>query len=254
MKPITKTLIAPLLLAAIPAMAAPKDVSLETKGEGYSFSFSYPQIVTQFPKLKTKVENERQSALQEAVEDGKSWMKDRPENFGGITLDRQISWQQVTNLPNYLSLSIDDYRYDGGAHGNFWRSSFIWDKAAAKRIKPLDMFSSKAAFDRLVQTPYCDLLDVERSHKRNGEKVDRSKSDDWMQACPKPSDLVVILGSSNGKQFNRVAIYAAPYAVGPYSEGDYEIDMGITPQLLAAVKPAYRASFALTPVTAGRRR
>jgi Deacetylase PdaC len=246
MKAIAKTLILPLLFAALPAAAAPKEVKFETKGEGYSFGYRYPAVIAKFPPLKAQLEKQRADMLAEIKSYAKAWLEDRPKDFGEITLDRQISWAQVANLPGYLSLTVDDYRFDGGAHGNYGMSSTVWDKTAAKRIEPIDMFASKAAFDQLVQIPYCDLLDVERSARRDGEKVDRSQADDWMQACPKPSELVVILGSSDGKKFNRMTVYAAPYAVGPYVEGDYEINMPITSALLEIVKPAYRASFAAT--------
>jgi hypothetical protein len=244
MKRITAALILPLLLGATSALAAPKTVAFESKGKGYDFGFSYPAIVTTFPKLKAQIEKQRADALSEIKADNAQWIKDQPKGAFDVTLDRQINWAQMTNLPAYLSLTIDDYRYDGGAHGNFDRGSIIWDKAAEKQINPIDMFTSKAAFDKLIQTRYCDLLDIERSKKRDGEKVDRSQTNDWMQACPKPSELVVFLGSSDSKKFDRMAIYAAPYAVGPYVEGDYEINLPMTAALVAIVKPQYRAAFA----------
>ncbi len=247
MRLLNRILIVPVILAACSASAAPKDKAFETKGEGYSFSYSYPNIVQKFPALFAEIEKNRNETLAETQEEGSAWIKDRPNDYGGMTIDRNITWQQVTNLPGYLSLTVDEYRFDGGAHGNFWRSSVIWNKAAAKKMTPADMFNNQAAFDKIVQTPFCDRLDIERSSKRDGEKVDRTQTEDWRQACPKPSELIVILGSSDGKAFNRMAIYAAPYAVGPYVEGAYEIDLPITSALLAAVKPAYRSAFAVTP-------
>jgi hypothetical protein len=244
----SKIMAVALLLAACPAIAAPNDVVFETEGKGYGFSFRYPPVVSQFPKLKAEIDKDRTDALAAIKEDAAEWLKDRPKDLGPITLDRQISWAQVTNLPGYLSLTMDDYRFDGGAHGNFGRDSLIWDKAAGRSLKPVDMFTSKAAFDTLLQTRFCDLLDVERSKKRDGEKVDRGMSKDWTQACPAPSEFTVIVGSSGGAKFNRMAIYVAPYGAGPYSEGDYEINLPITAALIAIVKPRYKAAFAVTPV------
>lgn len=240
-------LIVPGLLAAQSVCAAPKNTVFETKGKGYTFNYSYPNVVGQFPVLKTQLEKERTDTLAEIKADSRAWIKERPADYEDMTLDRDISWQQVINLPNYLSLTVDESRYDGGAHGMYGRGSIIWDKATAKRIAPIDMFSNKAAFDSVVQTAFCDRLDIERSRKRDGEKVDRTKTEDWMQACPAPSDYTIILGSSDGKKFNRFSIYIGPYGAGPYSEGDYEIDLAVTSALLAAVKPAYRSAFAVTP-------
>jgi hypothetical protein len=109
-------------------------------------------------------------------------------------MELQISWRTVADLPRFLSLTIDEWSYTGGAHGSWGRGSLIWDKKSATEIKPLALFTSNEAFDKVVQTPFCDKLDIERSKKRDGEKVDRSQTDDWMQACPKPSELTVISG------------------------------------------------------------
>ena len=54
----------------------------------------------------------------------------------------------------------------------------------------------------------------------------------------------MILGSSNGKAFDRIGILVAPYEAGPYAEGDYEITLPVTDAVIAAVKPEYRPSFA----------
>ena len=239
---------AALLLAAGTGRAAPpKAVETKEEGPGYSFEFSYPSVVRQYPEMQRRIEADRDRSLAQLRGEGKEWLESNPDRAGDIKLQTIASWQTVTDLPRWLSLTFDEWTYSGGAHGNWGRASRIWDKKGNRFVNPVEMFASPAAFDRVVQTRYCDLLDKERSQKRDGATIDRSQKDDWMQACPKPSELTLILGSSNGKAFNRLAVYAAPYAVGPYVEGDYEINLPVTPQLLAAVKPAYRASFALTP-------
>jgi hypothetical protein len=237
--------VAVLLSSSLAVADAQKAVETKAKGKGYALSYSYPAVISKMPKLKARLEADKKEQLAEVKTWAKDWAKDDPS--ASQTMEIQVDWQTVTNLPGYLSLTHDIWHYSGGAHGNFGRASEIWDKKAAVSIMPVTMFSSAAEFDKIIQTQFCDLLDIERSKKRDGEKVDRSKTDDWMQACPAPSELTVILGSSDGKAFNRMAVYAAPYAVGPYAEGDYEIGLPITARLMAIVKPEYRAVFAVTP-------
>ena len=55
----------------------------------------------------------------------------------------------------------------------------------------------------------------------------------------------MILGSSNRKTFTRIGILVAPYSAGPFAEGTYEVTVPVTPAIIAAVKPQYRASFAV---------
>jgi hypothetical protein len=54
----------------------------------------------------------------------------------------------------------------------------------------------------------------------------------------------VLLGSSDKQRFNRIGLIAAPYVAGSYAEGPYEITLPVTPAVLAAVKPEYKAAFA----------
>jgi hypothetical protein len=253
MKKCYSALAAFALLSGNMALAAPgKNVEILEKGKGYSFEYGYPVVIRQFPELEQNLLSEKDTHLSELKKWGAEWASENPDRASETDMQLQINWLTVAHLPRFLSLTIDEWSYTGGAHGNWGRGSMIWDKKTATKLVPTALFSSKDALDRLVQKPFCDLLDIERSKKRDGEKVDRSQSEDWMQACPKPSELTVILGSSNGKTFNRLAVYAAPYAAGPYVEGDYEIDLPITAQLVAIVKPQYRAAFSPTPVSKKR--
>ena len=248
MKHMKAILVSCALIGAVGATAAPsgkQGVSFSKQGKGYSFEYSYPTVVNGFPALKSKFESERIAALAEIKAQAQEMLADLKGGDMGPTFDQSTHWQQVTNLPNYLSLSADIYQYQGGAHGGSDKSSLIWDKKAAKSIVPIEMFTSKKAFNAVVQTPFCDKLDKERSKRRGGEKVDRRQKDDWTQACPDPADFAVLLGSSNGKAFNRMAIYVGQYGAGPYAEGDYEIDLPVTKAVLEIVKPAYRDAFAV---------
>ncbi len=242
------------LLSATTALAAPdKSVEIVDKGKGYSFEYNYPGVVRQFPALEAKLLSEKDAQLAELKEWGAEWATENPDRAADTDMELRINWLTVADVPRFLSLTIDEWSYTGGAHGNWGRGSLIWNKQTSAKLAPIAMFSSKEAFDKVVQTPFCDKLDIERSKKRDGEKVDRSQTDDWMQACPKPSELTVILGSSNGRTFNRLAIYAGIYSVGPYVEGDYEIDLPVNAKLIAAVKPAYRSYFTPSPTGSKKR-
>jgi len=54
----------------------------------------------------------------------------------------------------------------------------------------------------------------------------------------------VILGSADKQHFTRIGVLIDPYAAGPYAEGGYEVTLPVTPAVLRAVKPEYRALFA----------
>ena len=110
------------------------------------------------------------------------------------------------------------------------------------RRSALDLFVSKAAFTAAVRAPFCRALNLEQS-KRRGEPV--NPKDGGFSACPDPADTPVLLGSSNKTHFTRIGIVLPPYAAGPYSEGFYEFTLPVTPAVIKAVKPQYRAAFAV---------
>ena len=119
----------------------------------------------------------------------------------------------------------------------------LFDKARGARMKPLDLFASKAAFDAAVQRPFCAILNKQRAERR-GEAV-KSGSDDPFDQCVVPSEQTVILGSGDHQHFTRIGFLIGPYSAGPYAEGTYEITLSVTPAVLAAVRPGYASAFAV---------
>src|SRR3546814_18811271 len=69
------------------------------------------------------------------------------------------AWQRVTDTPRFLSLSSEIATYMGGAHGMQSFGTLIWDRSRAKRLKPLDMFESAAAFDTAAKDDLCAAVE-----------------------------------------------------------------------------------------------
>ena len=55
----------------------------------------------------------------------------------------------------------------------------------------------------------------------------------------------MIVGSSNGRTFDKVGVLVGPYAAGSYAEGNYEFTLPVTAALMKAVKPEYREAFSV---------
>ena len=66
--------------------------------------------------------------------------------------------------------------------------------------------------------------------------------------CPKLSEIAIVPtdNDKNGR-FERLILTASPYVAGPYVEGSYEIDLSVTPDLIASLKADYRDSFEVQP-------
>jgi hypothetical protein len=107
-------------------------------------------------------------------------------------------------------------------------------------MKIEDQFVRKSGLAAITRAPYCKSLANEQVKRREGEKLDLPEFNE----CPKYSDLAIapVDKNKNGR-FDIIAFTASPYVAGPYAEGEYEIELPVTRQLIAAMKPDYRSSY-----------
>ena len=240
-----RVLIAIVALLATAAAPAPKPSSggVDARTADYVFSYSWPAQVEAIPALRAHLaadQAERKRTLAgEAAEARRAAAADPDLRFVPYTLE--VEWQVVTDLPGWLSLSQRNSHFEGGAHPNSGFDSRVWDRKAGRALAPRDLFVSAKALDDALRGPFCDALDRERAVRR-GEPVNRASGDDF-DACIAPSEQTLILGSTDRKRFDRIGILVSPYAAGPYAEGSYDITVPVTPAVLQAVKPEFRAAF-----------
>lgn len=237
-------------LAASPASAVASAPAAPASGrkvsednEVYTFDYAYPAAAAVIPALTTYLDADLDKQKSELVASATADKKEAEKGgFSYRAYSRGYDWQVVTDTPGWLSLSSMVSTYTGGAHPNYWFDTILWDKQANQRRDPKDLFVSKKALANAIQPEFCRQIDKQRAEKR-GEPV-KQGGDDPYAKCLDPTDYVVILGSSNGKAFNRIGVLVPPYEAGPYAEGDFEATIRVTPAILAAVKPEFQSSFA----------
>lgn len=218
--------------------------SVEDKTPLYEFDYAYPAEAAAIPGLKAWLDADLDAQKQEIMASAKAGRDEaKKSGFPFNPYGHSTAWQVVTSLPGWLSLSAQRWEFTGGAHGNPWSEALVWDKASGARLKPIDLFTSKAALTAAIQAPFCDQIDKQRAEKR-GEPVVRG-SDDLFSECIDPAQSTVILGSSDKQHFTRIGVLVDPYEAGPYAEGTYEATVPVTAAVLKAVKPQYRAAFAV---------
>ncbi len=230
--------------AAAPSAAAPaggaRKVEEETKL--YNFDYSYPAQAGAIAALKDMLDADLAAQRSELATEAREGQNEaKKSGFDYNPHDRSVAWQVVADVPGWLSLSAGVGSFSGGAHPNHGYDAMVWDKAANQRRKASDLFQSPAALTRAIRADFCRAIDKQRAERR-GEPVNRSSGDQF-DACIDPLESTVILGSSNKHTFDRIGVLVGPYEAGPYAEGDYEVTLPVTPAVLAAVKPEYRAAF-----------
>lgn len=216
-------------------------VSEET--DDYLFEYSYPAEAGNIPELAalldSRLEEVRTQLATQAAE-GREAAGD--DGFPFNKYSATIEWQVVADTPRFLSLSANVSDYTGGAHGMYGFDTLVWDKEAKARLDPVDFFTALDALDAVVSADLCEMLNRERAERR-GAPVPEG-SEEWMDACVKLSDTTLLLGSSNGRAFNRIGVQIGPYVAGPYAEGAYEFTLPVSAKVLAVVADEYKSAFA----------
>lgn len=240
-----KSMFAVLALVAIapPLAARPNQPHVAVKTADYSFSYDYPAQAAAIPPLAAWFEADRTRARAAFAKDAAEARRDAKTSgypFNGYEMT--VEWKVVTDTPRLLSLSSLHWAFTGGAHGNGGSGALVWDKARKQRLQPIALFTSPDALWSALRASYCRALDAERT-KRRGEPV--GKTGNVFDACPPFKDLTLLLGSTDRKSINRIGLIADAYVAGSYAEGQYDITLPVTPAVLAAVKPDYRAAFAV---------
>ncbi|MCY1672352.1 DUF4163 domain-containing protein [Novosphingobium sp. SL115] len=233
---------APPSPATPPAQTPVTARAVHDNNDLYEFDYSYPASAGAIPALKALLDTDLDKTRTGLIADAREGRKlSQESDFPYHPYSHHIEWQVVTDLPAWLSMSTLVGTYSGGAHPNYGYDTILWDRIAGKRRAPTDLFASKSALSASLRAPFCKELDRQRAKKRGGEEPSGRISE--FAECIDPAEQTVILGSSNGKAFDRIGVLVAPYAAGPYAEGSYEVTVPVTASVLAAVKPEFRNSF-----------
>jgi hypothetical protein len=234
-----------LLLAmviAVPAFGqrAAARVEIKETSKALEFDYSWPAEAAGIRPLDRRFREDAQRALRRAHKDAEEDVKlaaSQKREFHQHFFSR--SWAAVGQSARLLSLESATGTFTGGAHPNSSNGALLWERRLNREIPVASLFLRPRALETLTRTTYCKKLEAERRKRREGEKLGGQFDD-----CPKYSELAIALFDGDmDHHYDRIRFVASPYVAGPYVEGAYEIDVPVSRQLMAAIKPAYRTSF-----------
>jgi hypothetical protein len=218
--------------------------SVKEQNDLYSFSYSWPAPAGNIAPLAQQLEGQLEKSKQDLIASAQKGKAASDSN--GFPYNPNYyseTWKVIANLPRWLSLTGDFSTYTGGAHGNYGRETLVWDKKVGRGFPAIDMFASPDALEKALGDDLCKALDRERAKKRKG--TPKGQILDEFTECVGLDQGTVLVGSSNGRTFNRVGVWFGPYVAGPYVEGAYELTFPVDQAIMDAVKPAYRDAFSL---------
>ncbi|MCJ2184556.1 DUF3298 and DUF4163 domain-containing protein [Novosphingobium sp. 1949] len=232
--------------ATAPAMpqgqGADADNAIDLATDTYEFQYSYPAAAAAIAPLREELDR-RRDAMRAEVETRSRAEKSaaaqgaypfRPQTFSA-------SWSVVADVPDWLSLFAETYEFTGGAHGMSGFEALVWNRRIERLERPLDLFVSAEAFSAALRTRLCRALDAQRAQRR-GQPLEPGAP---FTDCIDPARQTVLLGSSNGKTFDRLEFRIAPYEAGPYAEGSYDVTLGVDGAVMRALRPQYRNAFSI---------
>ena len=226
--------------AGKPAEPAAKAFDFDEKNDLIEFHYGWSTEAAAVPQLVARFRNDLDKVKAELIagaEEDKAFRA--KEGFDFNQYSSTTDYNTAGQSARLLSLAVEAAAYTGGAHGNSGTSGLLWDRQAAKEIKIADLFVEPANMDRLLTQRWCDALNKAREEKR-GEPVG---GEGMFDECPKLSEIAIVpTDKDKNGRFERLFLTASPYVAGPYVEGSYEIDLAVTPDMIAALKADYRDS------------
>ena len=211
----------------------------ESNTKAATVSLKFDQSLKQAPDLHARLYGNEVKDLKTFVEGAAEDMAQMAgTDMPNEKYTRDISWAGAGHGSKLLSFQRMQSEYTGGAHPNYVIDGLLWDKSVRQEIAPQALFRKDANFTALDQA-LCRAIEAERS-RRLGEpvKMGAGNSDIW--TCPKWLESSFVLSKPNGtgKATGLIFLFS-PYAIGPYAEGAYEIEIPAK-----VFKSALRADYA----------
>jgi hypothetical protein len=206
-------------------------------------NLALPDAITAYPGLHRQLFDEDRAALDRfANTAGKDHAELTAQGFPAPPYAMSIGWGVAGQTPRLASLYARINTDEGGAHPNEEYHAIIWDVRHGHKLTPRDLFAPEADLTQ-IDALLCRALEAERS-RRAGKPVRQGGN------CPRLTDgQVVVLGASQPGKLGGIAVLYAPYEVGPYSEGSYEIRLPLG-LIRDSLSPEYAREFSGEPASA----
>ena len=212
----------------------------ERVSNALEFSYEWPAKVQSITGLHAYLSSDLEKAFRQASADAADDQKMAHTNsYPFRQHSYSMSWDSEGESARLISLEGSLAWDSNGAHPNTSTKALLWDTDLDRQVAVGGLFSSGGAFAARTRTSYCKALDAERTRRREGEKLEGE-----FAQCPAYKELAIMLVDRNhDKRFDHILFVAPSYVAGPYVEGEYEISLPVTANLVAALKPIYRSSF-----------
>jgi len=227
------------------ARRGPGSVCIGRLTDEYAFSFIYPREAALIPRLDALLRDEALRAEVRFERQATALFRaDYPSENPPPRASYEAAWHVDARLPELIAMSAAVSTYTGGAHGGIAYRTLLFDPRRNRRIGLGDIFTVGALEHDLlghrpvgmgaVQSAFCRALNAEVRERRDATVQVECPS---VERIP----LTMICGERNRIETMRALV--APYLVGSWAEGPYEVDFPIDAMMMAAIKRRFRPAF-----------
>ena len=206
----------------------PGSVCIGRMSPAYQFAFIYPREIAEIPALVRLLRAEARRNEAWIATEARRFRRERSSE--AFPLSFEEGWHLDADTNVLVAASANIQHYTGGAHGGIEYRALLLDR---RRGRPLALGDIFADLDPL-QIDFCEALQREVRERVQGESP---------PFCPELATLPVTLTGGEEGQIVALIVLLAPYVVGSWAEGPYEIHVLLTDPLRALVRPAYRSAF-----------
>jgi hypothetical protein len=182
--------------------------------------------------LDAKIKSDPALAVN-CLAEGKAWAaknradtdKERqqgPELFRNAwSFERQYGTRSVVDN-RYVSIVRTDYEYTGGAHANSSSDTILWDTQAGKRISIRPFFTETADNGPTLKAIQQGIItSLEAAKKKRGAEGTDTSAIEGIEPKLLGIGPVSLAPSTEAGKSSGLTFHYAPYAFGPYAEGEY---------------------------------
>jgi len=209
---------------ASPALAADPKPDAVLKTKAFEGTVILDARIKADPALAADSRDEGSKWLDKSAAEATAERKQDPQLFkdGGWTYERKYSVRSIV-ADRYVSVIRDDYMDTHGAHPNGDVNTILWDKTAQKRISIRPFFNETADNGPTMNAMLKAVIAALKSEKKKRDATDTSTAEWFKGLEPKLLKIgaVALAPSTEAGKGSGLLFYFAPYAVGPYAEGQY---------------------------------
>ncbi|MCC6946866.1 MAG: DUF3298 and DUF4163 domain-containing protein [Bradyrhizobiaceae bacterium] len=208
------------------AQSPPMQAAVSVKSRAIEIQIDVDQRLRADKRLYESIlaEAKRIAASQRKEADGE-WSKDRTMfRNGPWSFERGYSFDAAAGP--YISASVLEYSYTGGAHPNHRTTTILWDREQGRRASIAELFRETKSGGPTL-TALAALIREEVAKEKRERDVDVQtplEQDEWLSGIKPDLKMMgapgLVTSTIDGKAAG-IDFHFSPYDVGAYAEGDY---------------------------------